>query len=96
MAKSAGIAIIFTLILLAASMVVLYQYEITSMSSTSQGVNLTNSPKEIQDAYNASQHTTIASIAVSHYTILLVSIAAVLIALVIIILLAKRNQKGAM
>ena len=87
-----GMAAIFTVIFLAASMVIIYQYEITSMSSTSQGVNLTTAPQEVQDAYAASTHTTITSIAVSHYTILFLGIAAVLISLASIILMAKANQ----
>lgn len=92
---SKGIAIILTVTLLAASMVILYQYNITGMSSTAQGVNLTNAPVEIQEAYQASTHTTVTSIAVSHYTVLLVGLFAVIISLVVLVLMVQANRKKA-
>ncbi len=92
---SKGIGIILTVSLLAASLVIMGTYMTTSLSSTSQGVNLTSAPPEIQSAYDASQNTAIASIAVSHWTIYLVGIFAVIIVLVVLILMVQANRKRA-
>lgn len=90
-----GIAIILTFSLLAASLLIVGTFMTTSMSSTAQGVNLSNSPQEIQDAYNASQKTAVASVAVSHWTIYLVGIFAVIVILVVLILMVQANKKRA-
>lgn len=92
---SKGIAIILTMSLLAASLVIIGTYMTTSMSSTSQGVNLSTSPQEIQDAYNASQNTAVAATSMSHWTIYLVGIFAVIIVLVVLILMVQANRKNA-
>ncbi len=90
-----GIAIILTFSLLAASLLIAGTYMSTSMSSTAQGVNLSTSPQEIQDAYNASQKTAVASVAISHWTIYLVGIFAVIVILVVLILMVQANRKRA-
>jgi len=90
-----GIGIILTVSLLAASLVIIGTYMNTSMSSTAQGVNLSNSPQEIQDAYNASQKTAVASVAISHWTIYLVGIFSVIIVLVVLILMVQANRNKA-
>lgn len=89
---SKGIAIILTFSLLAASLVIIGTYMTTSMSSTSQGVNLSSSPQEIQSAYNASQKTAVASVAISHWTIYLIGIFAVIISLIVLILMVQANK----
>jgi len=92
---SKGIGIILTVSLLAAALVIVNTYMTTSLSSTSQGVNLSSSPQEIQDAYNASQNTAIASVAVSHWTVYLIGIFAVIIVLVVLILMVQLNRRKA-
>lgn len=87
-----GITIIFTFILLASSMIVYNQYMTQSMASTATGVNTTGSP--YNDSYQASIQTTISAISVSHYTIIIISISAVLITVVVVaamVLIKKRN-----
>ena len=90
-----GIAIILTFALLAAALVIIGTYSQTSMSSTAQGVNLSTTPQEIQSAYNASQNTAIAATAVSHWTIYMVGIFAVIVSLVVLILMVQANRKRA-
>lgn len=90
-----GISMILTVSLLAASLLIIGTYSITSMSSTSQGVNLTTAPQEVRDAYNASQNTAVASVAVSHWTIYLIGLFSVIIVLVVLILMVQANRNKA-
>lgn len=92
---SKGIAIILTVSLLAAALVIMNTYMTTSLSSTAQGVNLSESPVEVQQAYNLSQKTAVASIAVSHWTVYLIGIFAVIIVLVVLILMVQVTRKRA-
>lgn len=88
-----GIVILLTFSLLAASLLIIGTFMTTSLSSTAQGVNLSASPQEIQDAYNASQKTAVASVAISHWTIYLVGIFAVIVILVVLVLMSVRGFK---
>ncbi len=87
-----GIGIILTLAFLASALVIIGTYQTTSLSATAQGVNLTDSPQEIQSAYNASQKTAVASVTVSHWMVYLVGIFAVIIALIVLILMVQANK----
>lgn len=87
-----GLAVLFTFIFLGASLIVLAQYNNTSMASTGTGVNISS---QYQPAYNASVQTTISAISISHYTVIVIAVSTVLIACLVVagIVLMKRKMR---
>lgn len=87
---SKGLGIILSIVLLAVTLTIIYQYSMTSLAATDVGVNLTGT--QYESAYDASVNTSITAASLSQYPIMLVGVFAILIALSILILMVMRKR----
>lgn len=87
---SKGIGIILSIVLFAVTLVIIYQYSMSSLAATDVGVNLTGT--QYETAYDASVNTSIAAVSLSQYPIMFVGMFAVLIALSTLIFMVMRKK----
>jgi hypothetical protein len=78
-----GLGILLSFVLLAVTLLLVYQYSMTSLASTDTGVNLTGT--QYEGAYAASVDTSVAAVGISKYIVLLVGGFAVLVALAVFV-----------
>lgn len=87
---SKGIGIILSIVLLAITLVIIYQYSTSSLAATDMGVNLTGT--QYESAYDASVNTSIAAVSLSQYPIMFVGMFAILIALSTLVYIVMRKK----
>lgn len=87
---SKGIGIILSIVFLAITLVIIYQYSTSSLAATDVGVNLTGT--QYESAYDASVNTSITAVGLSQYPILFVGMFAILISLSTLIYIVMRKR----
>lgn len=87
---SKGIGIILSIVLLAVTLLIIYQYSISSLAATDVGVDLTGT--QYESVYDASVNTSVVAVSLSQYPVMLVGMFAVLIALSTLVLMAMRKR----
>lgn len=87
---SKGIGIILSIVLLAVTLLIIYQYSMSSLAATDVGVDLTGT--QYESAYDASVNTSVVAVSLSQYPVMLVGMFAVLIALSTLVFMAMRKK----
>jgi len=89
---SKGISIILSLVVLSVTLLLFYQFGMSSLASTDKGVDLTGT--QYEQAYNSSVDTSIAAVNLAAYPLLLVGAFSVLVVLMLMIGMTSRKKWG--